>query len=294
VEPPADRDLPRLALLLAARYGLQVAGVVQPVPGTEPTAQHMAAIVAELRGPPGRLSSPSRRCRPSSPRPRPRGGGGRPRGRPLGGGQAPRATRSSCAASRGPWARRCGERGLHARGVAVELAGKRVLDDVSFRWSGASSRASADRRGGKTTFLKAALGLVPLAAGEIEVLGARPGPRERGRLRAAGQVVQPGVPGAGRGRDRGQPPGLVARADDVRRPRRRPRRPRRVGARPPRRGGARASGASSSGPTSPGPRERPRPPPPRRADRRRRRARTGGVPRLLAGVAARETWPPSS
>jgi ABC-type Zn uptake system ZnuABC Zn-binding protein ZnuA len=37
----------------AARYGLQVAGVVQPVPGTEPTAQHMAAIVAELRGPPG-------------------------------------------------------------------------------------------------------------------------------------------------------------------------------------------------------------------------------------------------
>jgi zinc transport system substrate-binding protein len=37
----------------AARYGLQVTGVVQPVPGTEPTAQHMAALVAELRGPPG-------------------------------------------------------------------------------------------------------------------------------------------------------------------------------------------------------------------------------------------------
>ena len=35
----------------AARYGLQVVGVVQPVPGTEPTAQHMAALVAELRGP---------------------------------------------------------------------------------------------------------------------------------------------------------------------------------------------------------------------------------------------------
>ena len=34
----------------AARYGLQVVGVVQPVPGTEPTAQHMAALVAELRG----------------------------------------------------------------------------------------------------------------------------------------------------------------------------------------------------------------------------------------------------
>jgi zinc transport system substrate-binding protein len=35
----------------AARYGLQVVGVVQPVPGTEPTAQHMAELVAELRGP---------------------------------------------------------------------------------------------------------------------------------------------------------------------------------------------------------------------------------------------------
>jgi ABC-type Zn uptake system ZnuABC Zn-binding protein ZnuA len=37
----------------AARYGLQVTGVVLPVPGTEPTAQHMAALVTELRGPPG-------------------------------------------------------------------------------------------------------------------------------------------------------------------------------------------------------------------------------------------------
>lgn len=37
----------------AARYGLQVTAVVQPVPGAEPTAQHMAAVVTELRGPPG-------------------------------------------------------------------------------------------------------------------------------------------------------------------------------------------------------------------------------------------------
>ena len=37
----------------AARYGLQVTGVVLPVPGTEPSAQHMAALVAELRGPGG-------------------------------------------------------------------------------------------------------------------------------------------------------------------------------------------------------------------------------------------------
>jgi zinc transport system substrate-binding protein len=34
----------------AARYGLQVVGVVQPTPGTEPTAQHLAALVEELRG----------------------------------------------------------------------------------------------------------------------------------------------------------------------------------------------------------------------------------------------------
>jgi ABC-type Zn uptake system ZnuABC Zn-binding protein ZnuA len=37
----------------AVRYGLQVVGVVQTVPGSEPTAQHMAALVDELRGPPG-------------------------------------------------------------------------------------------------------------------------------------------------------------------------------------------------------------------------------------------------
>lgn len=35
----------------AARYGLEVVGVVQPVPGSEPTAQHLQALVAELRGP---------------------------------------------------------------------------------------------------------------------------------------------------------------------------------------------------------------------------------------------------
>jgi zinc transport system substrate-binding protein len=34
----------------AARYGLHVVGVVQPLPGTEPTAQHLEALVAELRG----------------------------------------------------------------------------------------------------------------------------------------------------------------------------------------------------------------------------------------------------
>lgn len=35
----------------AARYGLQVVGVVEPVPGSEPTAQHLSALVGLLRGP---------------------------------------------------------------------------------------------------------------------------------------------------------------------------------------------------------------------------------------------------
>lgn len=35
----------------ASRYGLQVAGVVQPVPGTEPSAQHLQALLVELRAP---------------------------------------------------------------------------------------------------------------------------------------------------------------------------------------------------------------------------------------------------
>lgn len=35
----------------AARYGLHVVGVVQPVPGSEPTAQHVAGLTALLRGP---------------------------------------------------------------------------------------------------------------------------------------------------------------------------------------------------------------------------------------------------
>jgi zinc transport system substrate-binding protein len=35
----------------AARYDLQVVGVVQPVPGSEPTARHVAGLTALLRGP---------------------------------------------------------------------------------------------------------------------------------------------------------------------------------------------------------------------------------------------------
>jgi ABC-type Zn uptake system ZnuABC Zn-binding protein ZnuA len=35
----------------AARYRLQVVGVVQPVPGIEPTAQHMTALLQQFRSP---------------------------------------------------------------------------------------------------------------------------------------------------------------------------------------------------------------------------------------------------
>ena len=35
----------------AQRYGLQVVGVVEPVPGQEPTAQHLASLISLLKGP---------------------------------------------------------------------------------------------------------------------------------------------------------------------------------------------------------------------------------------------------
>jgi zinc transport system ATP-binding protein len=65
---------------------------------------------------------------------------------------------------------------LRARGVTVEVGGRRLLDDVSFDVArGEFACLCGPNGGGKTTFLKAALGLLPLAAGEIEVLGAPPG-----------------------------------------------------------------------------------------------------------------------
>ena len=65
---------------------------------------------------------------------------------------------------------------LRARDVVVELGGRRVLDGVSFEvGSGEFSALCGPNGGGKTTLLRAALGLVPLASGSIEVLGARPG-----------------------------------------------------------------------------------------------------------------------
>jgi zinc transport system ATP-binding protein len=69
---------------------------------------------------------------------------------------------------------------LRARGVAVRLEGRRVLDDVSFDVAeGEFACLVGPNGGGKTTFLKAALGLLPLAAGSLEVLGASPGAARR-------------------------------------------------------------------------------------------------------------------
>ena len=71
---------------------------------------------------------------------------------------------------------------LAARGVAVGLDGRAVLEDVSFDVArGEFCCLCGPNGGGKTTFLKAALGLVPVAKGAIEVLGQPPG-AGRGRV----------------------------------------------------------------------------------------------------------------
>ena len=65
---------------------------------------------------------------------------------------------------------------LAARDVVVELGGRRVLDGVSFEVGrGEFAALCGPNGGGKTTLLRAALGLVTLASGSIEVLGGRPG-----------------------------------------------------------------------------------------------------------------------
>jgi zinc transport system ATP-binding protein len=65
---------------------------------------------------------------------------------------------------------------LAARDVVVVLGGRRVLDGVSFEVGrGEFAALCGPNGGGKTTLLRAALGLVPLASGTLEVLGGRPG-----------------------------------------------------------------------------------------------------------------------
>jgi len=76
---------------------------------------------------------------------------------------------------------------LCAEGVVVELGGRRVLDGVSLcAEAGEFLCLTGPNGGGKTTFLKAALGLLPLSAGRMTLLG---GPPEETRP-AVGYVPQ--------------------------------------------------------------------------------------------------------
>jgi zinc transport system ATP-binding protein len=64
---------------------------------------------------------------------------------------------------------------LRAQAVTIQLDGRRVLDDVTFEVErGEFACLCGPNGGGKTTFLKAALALLPLSSGRIEVLGEAP------------------------------------------------------------------------------------------------------------------------
>jgi ABC-type Mn2+/Zn2+ transport system ATPase subunit len=85
---------------------------------------------------------------------------------------------------------------LVARGVGVALDGRAVLEDVSFEVDrGEFCCLCGPNGGGKTTFLKAALGLLPVGKGAIEVLGQPPG---AGRARVGylpqAKAFNPGFP----------------------------------------------------------------------------------------------------
>lgn len=64
---------------------------------------------------------------------------------------------------------------IRATDVTVELGRRRILDGVTFSVDrGEFTALCGPNGGGKTTFLKAALGLLPLAGGELRVLGKTP------------------------------------------------------------------------------------------------------------------------
>ncbi len=85
---------------------------------------------------------------------------------------------------------------LRLRGLRVEIDGRRVLDEVSFEvQTGEFCGLCGPNGGGKTTLLKAALGLVTPVAGDIAVLGRPPreARRQVGYLPQA-KVFNPGFP----------------------------------------------------------------------------------------------------
>jgi ABC-type Mn2+/Zn2+ transport system ATPase subunit len=70
---------------------------------------------------------------------------------------------------------------LRVRDLVVEIEGQRILEDVSLEVDAGEFMALlGPNGGGKTTLMKAVLGLVPVRSGTVEVLGERP---ERGRSR---------------------------------------------------------------------------------------------------------------
>lgn len=72
---------------------------------------------------------------------------------------------------------------LTAQDLVVVVGGRRVLDGVSLRVErGEFVALCGPNGGGKTTFLKAALGLVPAQSGRVEVFGGRPGGGKVGYL----------------------------------------------------------------------------------------------------------------
>jgi len=71
---------------------------------------------------------------------------------------------------------------LELHGVSVRLGGRRVLEDVSLRVErGELLCLLGPNGGGKTTLLRAVLGLVPLESGRLELLG-EPAAETRGRI----------------------------------------------------------------------------------------------------------------
>ncbi len=85
---------------------------------------------------------------------------------------------------------------LVARDVTAAIDGRVVLENVSFEVArGEFCCLCGPNGGGKTTFLKAALGLVPVAGGTIEVLGQPPGGgRERVGYLPQAKGFNPGFP----------------------------------------------------------------------------------------------------